>query len=82
MSVYRTAILSWDTVFMILGDLDIDRAETDPSYLAEVFRFLKSQPPRRRPGYGRSNQIDNQRRISAAGRRNHVTTLAGPAALG
>lgn len=33
---------------MLIGDLDIERAEKDPAYLTRVFQFLLSTPRRLR----------------------------------
>jgi hypothetical protein len=70
---------------MLLGDLDLERAETDPAYLAEIRSFLHSRPLRRPPAQNQQNSPTRRRRrplfrgVNAAA---VLAALAGPAALG
>ena len=78
---------------MLIGDLDIKRAESDPAYLTRVLQFLLSTPRRLRaglPGKARkphhtSERIEPTLSVAAMTAQsepsNNVVALASPRAL-
>ena len=68
---------------MLIGDLDIERAETDSAYLTQVRQFLIStlarKPAKRKTPAKRRKHRRNLRQPDSA---KAVAVLAGPRALG